>query len=179
MKSPTKLYAIATIGLVAAIGALGLAASSPVGAASAATAPAPQAAKPKIGVADGLRQLADDITDKVRIAAKARLNRLHLPTAAPVAAASPGASTARTSTATVGTATAGTTPTKPASSSPGLGRLSSQNAIYGPDKVCLLPTTALDREVVIGRRLRPLKIFFRLRLQNMFQQSIPTPSCGR
>ena len=50
MKSPTKLYAIATIGLVAAIGALGLAASSPVGAASAATAPAPQAAKPKIGV---------------------------------------------------------------------------------------------------------------------------------
>jgi two-component system chemotaxis response regulator CheB len=28
-------------------------------------------AKPKIGVADGLRQLAADITDKIRIAAKA------------------------------------------------------------------------------------------------------------
>ena len=36
-------------------------------------------AKPKIGVADGLRQLADDITDKVRIAAKARINRMPTP----------------------------------------------------------------------------------------------------
>ena len=35
-------------------------------------------AKPKIGVADGLRLLAQDITDKVRIAAKAHLRRLHL-----------------------------------------------------------------------------------------------------
>ena len=33
-------------------------------------------AKPKIGVADGLRLLAQDITDKVRIAAKAHLRRL-------------------------------------------------------------------------------------------------------
>jgi two-component system chemotaxis response regulator CheB len=33
-------------------------------------------AKPKIGVADGLRLLAEDITDKVRIAAKAKLRRL-------------------------------------------------------------------------------------------------------
>ncbi len=32
-------------------------------------------AKPKIGVADGLKLLAEDITDKVRIAAKARVNR--------------------------------------------------------------------------------------------------------
>lgn len=32
-------------------------------------------AKPKIGVADGLRRLADDITDKIRIASKARLRR--------------------------------------------------------------------------------------------------------
>ena len=32
-------------------------------------------AKPKIGVADGLRLLAEDITDKVRIAAKARLRK--------------------------------------------------------------------------------------------------------
>jgi two-component system chemotaxis response regulator CheB len=35
-------------------------------------------AKPKIGVADGLKLLAQDITDKVRIAAKARLRRLHV-----------------------------------------------------------------------------------------------------
>ena len=32
-------------------------------------------AKPKIGVADGLRQLADDITDKIRAAARARIRR--------------------------------------------------------------------------------------------------------
>ena len=32
-------------------------------------------AKPKIGVADGLRLLADDITDKIRVAAKAQLRR--------------------------------------------------------------------------------------------------------
>lgn len=32
-------------------------------------------AKPKVGVADGLRLLADDITDKVRVASKARMQR--------------------------------------------------------------------------------------------------------
>ncbi|HJV59551.1 MAG TPA: chemotaxis response regulator protein-glutamate methylesterase [Albitalea sp.] len=36
-------------------------------------------AKPKIGVADGLRLLAQDITEKVRIASKAHLRRLHVP----------------------------------------------------------------------------------------------------
>jgi len=39
-------------------------------------------AKPKVGVADGLRLLADDITDKIRIAAKATLRR---PAPAPAA----------------------------------------------------------------------------------------------
>jgi len=34
-------------------------------------------AKPKVGVADGLRLLADDITDKVRVAAQATLRRPH------------------------------------------------------------------------------------------------------
>lgn len=47
-------------------------------------------AKPKIGVADGLRQLADDITDKIRIASKARINRLP---AAPSAATHASATT--------------------------------------------------------------------------------------
>ena len=42
-------------------------------------------AKPKIGVADGLRQLADDITEKIRVATRAQLRRL--PAAAPAAAA--------------------------------------------------------------------------------------------
>ena len=41
-------------------------------------------AKPKIGVADGLRQLGDDITDKVRTAARAQVRRL--PAAASAAA---------------------------------------------------------------------------------------------
>ena len=44
-------------------------------------------AKPKIGVADGLRQLAEDITDKVRTAARAHVRRL--PPAAAAAAALP------------------------------------------------------------------------------------------
>lgn len=35
-------------------------------------------AKPKIGISDGLRLLAQDITDKVRIASKAHLRRLHV-----------------------------------------------------------------------------------------------------
>jgi two-component system chemotaxis response regulator CheB len=39
-------------------------------------------AKPKIGVADGLRRLAEDITEKVRIASKAHLRRLPTPPAA-------------------------------------------------------------------------------------------------
>ena len=42
-------------------------------------------AKPKIGVADGLRQLGQDITDKIRTASKARIHRL--PAAAPAGAA--------------------------------------------------------------------------------------------
>ncbi|MEJ6003609.1 protein-glutamate methylesterase/protein-glutamine glutaminase [Paucibacter soli] len=48
-------------------------------------------AKPKIGVADGIRLLAQDITDKIRIASKARIHRSH---AAPASAAAPGAAPA-------------------------------------------------------------------------------------
>jgi two-component system chemotaxis response regulator CheB len=47
-------------------------------------------AKPKIGVADGLRQLGADITDKIRTAAKARVHRLTAP-----AATAPGAPPAK------------------------------------------------------------------------------------
>ncbi len=36
-------------------------------------------AKPKIGVADGIRQLAQDITDKIRVAAKAHIRRHNVP----------------------------------------------------------------------------------------------------
>ncbi len=48
-------------------------------------------AKPKIGVADGLRQLGDDITDKVRTAAKAQVRRLPSAPAPGTAAAAPPA----------------------------------------------------------------------------------------
>jgi two-component system, chemotaxis family, protein-glutamate methylesterase/glutaminase len=48
-------------------------------------------AKPKIGVADGLKQLADDITDKIRTAAQARIRRAP---AAPAAADAPARPTA-------------------------------------------------------------------------------------
>jgi two-component system chemotaxis response regulator CheB len=90
-------------------------------------------AKPKIGVADGLRQLADDITDKVRIAAKARINRLHVPAAAP---ASPGAASASPNTSvrnngtTAPTMASTTAAAKPVAASPGLGRLSTEKIIF-------------------------------------------------
>lgn len=62
-------------------------------------------AKPKIGVADGLRQLAIDITDKIRIAAKAHIRR------AP-AAPTPGVATAAPAVI------------------PGVGRLSTEKIIF-------------------------------------------------
>src|ERR1700712_3457226 len=51
-------------------------------------------AKPKIGVADGLKMLADEITEKVRTASKARVPKPHIPPppapgAAPVVKAAP------------------------------------------------------------------------------------------
>jgi two-component system, chemotaxis family, protein-glutamate methylesterase/glutaminase len=69
-------------------------------------------AKPKIGVADGLRQLGADITEKIRTAARARVSRL---AAAPAAASgAPGATTAAR------------TPSPMAS----LGRLSTEKIIF-------------------------------------------------
>jgi two-component system chemotaxis response regulator CheB len=77
-------------------------------------------AKPKIGVADGLRLLAQDITDKVRIASKARLRRLHVSPAPGEAAAdappvAPVAHLGRLSTEKIifiGASTGGTEATK-------------------------------------------------------------------
>ena len=72
-------------------------------------------AKPKIGVADGLKQLANDITDKIRVASKARIHRL------PSAPAATGAVT---------TGTGATS--KPAAPlvSASLGRLSTEKIIF-------------------------------------------------
>ncbi|MCB1996248.1 MAG: response regulator, partial [Rhodoferax sp.] len=51
--------------------------------------------KPKIGVADGLRQLGEDITDKIRTAARAQVRRLSTPApAAPGVPAAPPAPSA-------------------------------------------------------------------------------------
>ncbi|PZP31593.1 MAG: chemotaxis response regulator protein-glutamate methylesterase [Roseateles depolymerans] len=77
-------------------------------------------AKPKIGVADGIRQLAQDITDKIRIAAKAHIRRAHAapaPGAAPAAPARPVtmASLGKASTEKlifIGASTGGTEATK-------------------------------------------------------------------
>ncbi|HLL11849.1 MAG TPA: chemotaxis response regulator protein-glutamate methylesterase [Rubrivivax sp.] len=46
--------------------------------------------KPKIGVADGLRQLGADITDKIRTAARARVQRLTAPPPQPTTGAAAG-----------------------------------------------------------------------------------------
>ena len=77
-------------------------------------------AKPKIGVADGIRLLADDITEKIRIAAKAHIRRAHAPTAAAALGAAPAkpaamASLGRMSTEKIifiGASTGGTEATK-------------------------------------------------------------------
>ncbi|MFO0120963.1 MAG: chemotaxis response regulator protein-glutamate methylesterase [Inhella sp.] len=75
-------------------------------------------AKPKIGVADGIRQLAADITDKIRVAARAHVRRAAAVTAPPgaqAAAPAPVASVGRLSTEKIifiGASTGGTEATK-------------------------------------------------------------------
>lgn len=69
-------------------------------------------AKPKIGVADGLKQLAEEITDKVRIAAKAHIRRAPAPTAGSPANL-PGAA-----------------PAAPRAPTPSLGRISTEKLIF-------------------------------------------------
>jgi two-component system chemotaxis response regulator CheB len=77
-------------------------------------------AKPKIGVADGIKLLAQDITDKIRVAAKAHIRRAPPPPAPGAAAAAPVkavtmASLGRASTEKIifiGASTGGTEATK-------------------------------------------------------------------
>jgi two-component system chemotaxis response regulator CheB len=82
-------------------------------------------AKPKIGVADGLRQLAEDITDKVRTAALAHVRRL--PTAA---AASNHLGVGNNSLAMQSAPTAAARPLCQPSPLPALGRLSTEKIIF-------------------------------------------------
>ena len=76
--------------------------------------------KPKIGVADGLRQLGIDITEKIRTAARARVQRL-VTVPAPVPAS--------TSSAAAADGQGGATPAMPAAL-PALGRLSTEKLIF-------------------------------------------------
>jgi two-component system chemotaxis response regulator CheB len=73
-------------------------------------------AKPKIGVADGLRQLGTDITEKVRTAARARVSRLAAP-AAPTGAAGSAPGSAPDAA-------------RPAAAPVTLGRLSTEKIIF-------------------------------------------------
>jgi two-component system chemotaxis response regulator CheB len=67
-------------------------------------------AKPKIGVADGIRQLADDVTDKIRAAKSARVRRVPAPNGAAAPAAIGRLSTEKI--VFVGASTGGTEATK-------------------------------------------------------------------
>jgi two-component system chemotaxis response regulator CheB len=82
-------------------------------------------AKPKIGVADGLKQLANEITDKVRIAAKARIHRSPTPANAPAA---PAATSARPGAVAGGGAAP--SPAASAASPASLGRLSTEKLVF-------------------------------------------------
>ena len=85
-------------------------------------------AKPKIGVADGLQRLAEDITDKVRTAARAQVRRLASP-AAPSAPSSPAAAAA----AALEAAKSGRGPASPGTATAAplrLGHLSTEKLIF-------------------------------------------------
>jgi two-component system, chemotaxis family, protein-glutamate methylesterase/glutaminase len=75
-------------------------------------------AKPKIGVADGLKRLADDITNKVRIASQAQMRR---PINVPVPAAPAGGA---------GSASRAAAPVRPPTSIASMGRLSTEKIIF-------------------------------------------------
>jgi two-component system chemotaxis response regulator CheB len=80
-------------------------------------------AKPRLGIADGMRELAQEITEKVRIASRARVAKLHLPPSQPAVA--PGAIGAA---ATPGDAVGGAA--KVVGMPAGLGRLSTEKILF-------------------------------------------------
>ena len=84
-------------------------------------------AKPKIGIADGLKQLAEDITEKIRTAAKAHIRRVVVPPVAPVPAARSEAGRAAAAQAALAPPSRATL--APSSSAP-LGRLSTEKIVF-------------------------------------------------
>ena len=82
--------------------------------------------KPKIGVVDGLRQLSDDITDKIRVASKARIHRL-----APAASVTPASASATGATSPRAASASAPAPAKALNTgSYSLGRLSTEKLIF-------------------------------------------------
>ncbi|RZL11269.1 MAG: chemotaxis response regulator protein-glutamate methylesterase [Rubrivivax sp.] len=79
-------------------------------------------AKPKIGVADGLRQLTQDITDKIRVASQARIHRQPAATLAATAHASQQAPHAPSSSAPPAA--------RPSVTLASIGRLSTEKLIF-------------------------------------------------
>ncbi len=87
-------------------------------------------AKPKIGVADGLRQLSHDITDKIRVASKARIHR---PPPAPASMMSTGAHAVPTAHGSAGSGAHHPPPRPPAPprvTLASLGRLSTEKIFF-------------------------------------------------
>jgi two-component system chemotaxis response regulator CheB len=78
-------------------------------------------AKPRVGISDGMRQLGAEITDKVRIAARARVHKLVVPPAGSPAAVAAAAAAPRAD---------GSTAPKPVGVSAGLGRVSTEKIIF-------------------------------------------------
>jgi two-component system chemotaxis response regulator CheB len=76
-------------------------------------------AKPRIGITDGMRQLSIEITEKIRIAARAHVHKLVLPAASPPASTVAGAPPADDCAARA----------RPAASAP-LGRVSTEKIIF-------------------------------------------------
>jgi len=92
-------------------------------------------AKPRIGIADGMKQLAQEITDKVRIAARAHVSRLVAAPAGP--AGSPGAAAPLRSVAAASGGSPAPSPTsasvpaaEAAAATVPLGRLSTEKLIF-------------------------------------------------
>ncbi len=107
-------------------------------------------AKPKIGVADGLRLLADDITDKVRIASKARMRRPSPALAVSgtsVAMAGGGAGAGAGAAAVVGARGRPGASDRLSVTVPSLGRLSTEKIIFIGAST---GGTEATREVLVG-----------------------------
>ncbi|NDY91524.1 protein-glutamate methylesterase/protein-glutamine glutaminase [Ideonella livida] len=86
-------------------------------------------AKPKLGIADGLRQLAEEITEKVRIAAKAHVSR-HVAPSAAAAAAAAAAGGSSSGAAATGSAARQDVRAVPPAATPSLGRVSTEKIIF-------------------------------------------------